>query len=234
MQDQSALLILSALTLLAISQAINAKGHIRIILSSALALLVLGLTLYQATLGLVNKSLNTLEESSRSEQKPPSDFETQGDFSTAQNDSQSTESDSTLFPQNGPQSQQELTDYINMASALILDAKAIGQKLSSHKVVPDNDEEYEVLLQKSSFYLTESQKIKRTFLKLKPLSKTKLAHETLSSALDNLVLATGKLRKFYSAENSAEELAASDIFRNKYKQALSQLDEADKLLGPTP
>lgn len=232
-QNNPALLVLISVTLVALSLAINARGTVRIIISSLITVLCLALTGYQATMAVVEASTKAMEaQNAQTNQVVQEKLEKIEDLEATLKEQEVEDQTKKAEEEQASAAQlEEIATYKSQATNLLMEARDLNQKMAAHKIVPDNDEEYEVLVQKASYFLTESQKIKRSFLQLKAPAGTENPHETLRSALDMLVLAAGQLRRFYNAENSTEEMSATDFFRQKSKQAVSLLERAEKGLA---
>lgn len=218
------------ITCVAFIGAINSKGPVRSGLSYFLAVLCLVLSGYQSfRLGVQvqNKvsEANELESGNKIEEKLDAIESLEQNLALQKQEELKNQQ---LQEAEIQKNQEAVSLYKNKALNFLVKAKGLNQKLLAHKLVADDDTEYDALVQKASFFLTESQDLKRATEKLIPPKGMELAQDLIVNSVDAMVLATTQLRKFYTAESPDEELALTNVYQQKIKQASSLIARAEQ------
>jgi hypothetical protein len=123
------------------------------------------------------------------------------------------------------QEKQELiNDYKRKAGEILSKAQHASRVMAGFKLEASSDEEYENLSRKASYFIGETRRLKAEVNKLRPPAGMESSHETLKKGVELLLFTSTKLKRFFNAENSEEELAMERLFRNKNRQAASLLN----------
>jgi hypothetical protein len=209
MNTEMNLILLSIMiTCAAFIGAVNSKGASRMIVSYILAFVCLAITAFKTTQYTMSLSIERDKKITAELGK------------TIENKLEMIEE------KEGIVNQEEVNKYMKDVGSLVYKMKQITGKLSRFQLEADTDDEYEELQNKASYYLGEVKRYKSQVASLTAPSGMESIHEVVTKASDNLVYACSKLRRYFNAEDSQEELELSRIFRSKNNQAASLLNQA--------
>ncbi|MBF0430803.1 MAG: hypothetical protein HQK83_05960 [Fibrobacteria bacterium] len=209
-------LIMIMISCVAIIGAINSRGTAKTVLSYLLAFICLAITTFCITQHVMALSQNRNSMLAHEAEKiMESKLEKIEEAQMARQDALERNNSS-----------KENSAYKETTLDLVTKVKRLNYNISVFNLEMSSDEEYEEQRNKASYYLGGIRQHKSKLKSMDIPDEMKSAHETVIRAVDVSLYAASQLRRYFNAEDSAEEAETEKIFKSKARQAAGLLDKA--------
>lgn len=214
--DINFVLLTVMVTCVAFVGAANAKGSARMLVSYLLAFVCLAITAFYLSQHIAAASKQRTSEIAGEIKEELIKMESDEDLLE--------DSEEELERQ---EKQKELEDYKKQANEILVKIREINQKVSRFRLETDTDDQYERQSGLASFYLGEMSRHKKTVQSLIAPEEMRTVHEKLVEAANTQQYACSKLKRYFHAEDSSEELQVSRVYKSKNSQAASLLSNLE-------